>query len=52
MEVLLHAHGGVGAVDDEFVCVVEVRAKVLGGVVVLPWWGVDEALVTLKRRHY
>lgn len=48
MEVLLHAHGGERAFDDELLRVVKVHAKVLRRVVVLAWWGVDQALVALQ----
>lgn len=49
MELLLHTHGGVGALDDELVGVVEVHAEPLGGVVVVARRRVDEALVALQR---
>lgn len=48
MEVLLHTHRGVGAVHDELVGVVEVDAQARRGSVVVAWWRVDEALVTLE----
>lgn len=48
MEVLLHAHSGVRAVDNEPFGVIEVHAEPLGGVVVLARKRVDEALVTLE----
>lgn len=47
MELLLHAHGGEGTVDDELVGMVEVHAESLRRVVIVARRRVDQALVAL-----
>lgn len=46
MEILLHAHRGKWAVDDEFVGVIKVDAKSFCSVIVETGGWVDQALVT------
>lgn len=52
VEVLFHAHGGVRAIDDELLWVVEVHAESFRGVEEMTRRRVDQALVTLKRSHF